>query len=129
MSKYIRLKDFTAIELDPKFLTKVNRTLEKGANRCKRAIVRKSPVGKNHRAHKYSQTWDVYTNEKTLTATIYNKENYRLTHLLENGHFIVTQKRKLIWVAPRPHIAPAFDETKDKLIQDMEKIDIDVEFK
>lgn len=127
MSKYVNLKDVKDIRLDKKFTARVFRRVVKGAERAENAIAKLSPSGANHRAHKYSETWKVYSNKPTLTAIVYNKENYRLTHLLENGHLIVTSKTHLTWVAPRPHISVGFDATKGAFVKDMEKIDVDID--
>lgn len=84
-----------------------------------------SPIGKNNRPHKYYETWHYVMKPKKHEAIVYNKENYRLTHLLENGHFIVNRKDgRLGWAAPQPHIQPAFDKIAPKFIEAMEKCKI-----
>lgn len=53
------------------------------------------------------------TNSKNEVVCIVGNENYRLVHLLENGHIVKNQfgngkgKRR---VAPRPHMRPAYEE-------------------
>lgn len=53
----------------------------------------------------YANSWTV--NEKDAKPfnvyTVYTDE-YRLTHLLENGHLIVNKKGGVGWSAPRPHV-------------------------
>lgn len=127
MSKYVNLKDVQDIRLKKGFTTKVFKTIIKGAERTEREIAKLSPSGDNHRAHKYSETWKVYGNKQTLSAIVYNKDNYRLTHLLENGHLNINSKNKLIWVPPQPHISVGFDNTKGKFEKDMEDIDVDID--
>lgn len=63
---------------------------------------------------RYASSWkskDVYESENDIRVRVYNKNYYRLTHLLENGHAKVSGGR----VAARPHIAPAEDNAAKKL--------------
>lgn len=62
----------------------------------------------------YASTWmskDVYESKTDIRVRVYNKDNYRLTHLLENGHAKVSGGR----VAGQPHIGPAEDNAAKKL--------------
>lgn len=34
----------------------------------------------------YAAGWKMKTNKKSMSYVVYNKDHYRLTHLLENGH-------------------------------------------
>lgn len=72
------------------------------------------------RTGKYKKSW---TNKKTaetsttLHVTIYSKNRYQLTHLLEKGH----AKRNGGRVAAIPHIAPAEQAGNEKLLNDIKK--------
>ena len=62
----------------------------------------------------YASTWKqkvVYEDRSDIRVRVYNEDNYRLTHLLENGHAKVNGGR----VAAHPHIAPAEDNAAKKL--------------
>lgn len=62
----------------------------------------------------YASTWKqkvVYEDRSDIRVRVYNEDNYRLTHLLENGHAKVNGGR----VAAQPHIAPAEDNAAKKL--------------
>lgn len=78
-----------------------------------------SPDGRRKKK-KYKQTWRYKQNKAKHEATVYNKDNYRLTHLLEHGHFIVNRKDGLLgWARAKPHIEPAFDRISPKFIKQM----------
>lgn len=80
-----------------------------------------TPIGENNRPHKYRETWHYVMRPKKHEAVVYNRENYRLTHLLENGHFIVNRKDgKLGWARGTPHISLAFRDIAPKFIEAME---------
>lgn len=84
--------------------------------------------GRPNRATPYKDGW--VWNEKYfkqgLRTTVWNRTNWQLTHLLENGHF-VTNLNSLTWVQPRKHIKPTFDKFAPKFVKAMRKVDIDVE--
>lgn len=122
VAKFQKIEDWNPydfkIDMDPvilKYATNMRDTLKQPP----------TPKGKNHRPHKYYETWHYTMKPKKHEAIVYNKENYRLTHLLENGHFIVNRKDgRLGWAAPQPHIQPAFDKIAPKFIEAMEKCKI-----
>ena len=58
---------------------------------------------------KYARSW-TQKKEKTYgsidTVIIHNAKHYQLTHLLENGHDIVRDGKRIGHVNPKEHIAP-----------------------
>jgi hypothetical protein len=69
---------------------------------------------------KYRKSWAVKkTNETSdsIKVVVHSKTQYRLTHLLENGH----AKRGGGRVAARPHIAPAEKRGEEQLIREVER--------
>ncbi|WP_026524726.1 HK97 gp10 family phage protein [Butyrivibrio sp. MB2005] len=69
---------------------------------------------------KYRKSWAVKkTNETSdsIKVVVHSKTQYRLTHLLENGH----AKRGGGRVAARPHIAPAEKKGEEQLINEVER--------
>ena len=83
------------------------------------------------RATPYRLGWTASETGKRniLRSTVWNKTNWQLTHLLENGHFITNIEGDIAWSAPRPHIKPTFDAMKPKYIRDMRKAKIDISIK
>lgn len=72
-----------------------------------------SPRGKGKKSGRYAKGW---TSKKDGSATvIYNRTDYMLTHLLENGHDVISRGKKAGHVSGRSHIKPV----EQKVIQDM----------
>lgn len=68
----------------------------------------------------YARTWTYKQTRLTRLGaeyTVYNRDNYRLTHLLEKGHAKAGGGR----VAPRVHIAPVEQEANKKVEQDIKE--------
>ena len=105
--------------------------IDKYARKTKTTLMGTSPKsGRPNRKTPYYAGWDV--KQEYLSSgyrdIVWNKTNWQLTHLLENGHFI-TNQGALSWSAPRKHIKPAFDSVKDKYIKAMKKAKIKADFK
>ena len=71
---------------------------------------------------KYDSGWTkrsskMKTKEKGILAVVYNKDHYRLTHLLEKGHALVGGGRTQAF----PHIAPVEQKCEDNLIKNIKK--------
>lgn len=90
--------------------------VKKAADEAVKTITSLAPVGSG----KYAKSWKVQKLTKTsggIQATVgASKPYYRLTHLLEHGHY------KVLWgkdvggeVAPRPHIRPG-EEAAEKAL-------------
>lgn len=102
-----------------------------------------SPRGDNKRTKHYADTWRSRYNKITGTSVVYNQKNYRLTHLLENGHLIVNKKWKNAgksnngwktdrvpgWSAPIPHIENAYLKAIDNYVKKMKKVEMKADFK
>lgn len=62
-------------------------------------------------------------------VTVWNKTNWQLTHLLENGHFITNSTRGIMWSAPKPHIKPTFNKVEPQFIKAMKKTEVELTIK
>ena len=74
----------------------------------------------------YNKGWTVRT-EKSRTfksgilSVVWNKEHYRLTHLLEKGHALRHGGRKVGETRPFEHIAPVDREAEENLVKNIRK--------
>ena len=58
----------------------------------------------------YASSWSTKVTRSSgrlIGVTVYNKEHYQLTHLLENGHVIKNKKGEYGRTRPIKHIEPA----------------------
>ena len=68
---------------------------------------------------RYAKGWSV---KKVGNQTVvHNRTDYQLTHLLENGHDIVSHGRKVGHFDGITHIAPVEKEVIDKMTEEVEK--------
>lgn len=78
-----------------------------------------SPKGNGPQSGQYASGW---ASKKTGGGVvIYNKTNPGLTHLLENGHDIVRNGRKVGAAAAQPHIKPVDDMVAEEMVEEIEK--------
>ena len=81
----------------------VDDVMKSGANEAKRALTSLSPA----RSGKYAKSWAV-------------KKNKGLTHLLENGHDVVVNGRKVGRAPAQPHIKPVEEMISEKIVKELE---------
>ena len=108
------LEDFADKESETLF-----QDISKAGKRAKREVVARS----TKRTGDYSKGWAIRTvkTPKSIAVTIYNKTDYRLTHLLEKGH-IIRNKYGTFGRAPaHPHIKQAQDEATNYLMTELMK--------
>lgn len=91
---------------------KLRKLIQDGAPVNKRRTKRRGTYKKSWRIKKTKDTFSVY--EKTVGSP----REYRLTHLLENGHRAKNGKT----VKAQPHIKPAADKITAEYIKGIEKI-------
>ena len=80
------------------------------------------PAGKYGSWNEYNKGWTkrkstMKTKLTGIQAVVYNKDHYRLTHLLEKGHALVGGGRTQAF----PHIAPVEQKCEEKLIKNIKK--------
>lgn len=85
--------------------------------------------GRPNRATPYWSGWEISERSRKgyLRDTVWNRTNWQLTHLLENGHFI-TNQGALAWSPPKKHIKPTFEELKPQYKRAMKKVKINADF-
>ena len=84
--------------------TEVDTAAEKTAEKAIKKLKKTSPKNKRaKRTKKYKNGWKY---EKTKRGMILHNEQYRLTHLLENGHDIIINGEVRGHAAAHVHIAP-----------------------
>lgn len=129
----INLKDFKGIKVD----IKCDKTIQEYAKKTKRTLMQPGVSPRSNRKNRkkpYWKGWDIKLYEerqgKVYRAIVWNKTNYQLTHLLENGHIIISQGRTTAaYSAPRPHIKPTFERIEPKFLRAMRDVKIEFEFK
>ena len=88
-------------------------------------MLRKKEMAEKYNGTKYASSWTSTTERNRLgdTAIAYNKQHYRLTHLLENGHVDPRTGRR---VGQRIHLKPVHDwavrEVQERIIRRLEGI-------
>lgn len=95
---------------------KVHKSVDKVTRNCVKKLKQTSP----RRYGDYAKSWASKTVEKTERSRkkrVYNKEHYRLTHLLEFGHAKKSGGR----VSEKPHIRVAEREAVAELINEIKK--------
>lgn len=95
----------------------------KQAQKELRATAPRRKKGKT--AGRYAKGWTVKSVDKKngkFEVIVYNKTDYQLTHLLENGHALVRGGRTIGkgWVDAHPHIAQAEQNAIDKVERELQ---------
>lgn len=91
----------------------VDEVMKNGANQAKRALMQTSPADTG----KYAKSWAV--KKEKGRYIVYNKKP-GLTHLLENGHDIIRDGKKVGRVQGRPHIKPVEEMISENIMNDLE---------
>ena len=101
------------------YTSNVDKTLDevmsKNAKEAKQALTYNSPATKRG---KYSKSWAVKKNKGQYI--VYNKKP-GLTHLLENGHDIIRDGRKIGHAPAQPHIKPVEEKITDEIVKELEE--------
>ncbi len=71
----------------------------------------------------YAKSWtskkDKQKNKWAYAKVVFNKNHYRLTHLLEKGHRIVNAKNGRTWVEAIAHISTVEQEAVENLVKEI----------
>lgn len=78
-----------------------------------------SPKGKGKKSGRYAKGWS--TKKVDNMTVVYNRTDYQLTHLLENGHDIVRNGKKVGHFNGIKHIKPVEEEVQERMVEEVEK--------
>lgn len=100
---------------------KVDNVIDEAAEKVSKEAVKtlRATSPKRPGGGRYAKGWATKKVEKQIV--IYNKTDYQLTHLLENGHDIVSHGRKVGHYGGQKHIAPVEQEVIEKMTEEVEK--------
>lgn len=110
----------------------MNETTKKVAKKTVKKLKETSPKGKQARTktkrgkkrRPYHETWKSSEEYNPMgnSAVVYNDQNYRLTHLLENGHVVIAPDGVAHdRTAPKPHIKPAEEAAIEEYLKETVK--------
>ena len=91
-------------------------SLRDSAKEIRKDISSNAPV----RTGRYKKSWTVKKiaeNSTSLELVVHSKNRYQLTHLLEHGHALRNGGR----VEGKPHIKPAEENGKKKLVESLKE--------
>lgn len=92
---------------------KADEAVEKSAKRAGRDTAKDLKNTSPKKTGAYASSWTTKVTRSSgrlIGVTVYNKDHYQLTHLLENGHVIVNKKGEYGRTRPIKHIEPAEQE-------------------
>lgn len=100
----------------------MKQAVTKTANAVKNAIKQEAPRD----TERYKNSWatkKTASKRHKTAVTVYSKNRYQLTHLLENGHELKDRYgNKIGDVKEIPHIAPATENAEKELMYQLRKI-------
>lgn len=108
---------------------KINKKAESVSREAAKMLRKGGPY--KERTRKYTRDWSSklnpngyrYTRGHYDVYTVYNKKNYRLTHLLENGHRIISHGHARGRTTKAfVHIRPVADFCETKMINEVEEV-------
>ncbi len=99
----------------------VRKTAEKDIEKVAKDTVQRLKQTSPKDTGDYAKSWTLKRDARTKTVTVYNKDHYRLTHLLENGYMKKNQFGSYGRQAPQKHIGPAEKEAVEELMKKIEE--------
>lgn len=112
------LEDINELEIKLDFEDIIKETCDDLAQKIKNNALNINKRGTGEYANNW--TFKIVKKGKDKIGVVYNKDTYRLSHLLEFGHIKANKyKRSNERTAPAPHVKPAYDDEKPKFIKKM----------
>ena len=100
-------------------------SMKAAVDKVSKEAVRELKGSSPKRTGAYAKSWAAkkarLTNKWAYQKTVYNKEHYRLTHLLEKGHRVVGAKNGRTRVDPIPHIEKVEKKAVENLVREMKE--------
>ena len=100
-------------------------SMKAAVDKASKEAVRELKGSSPKRTGEYAKSWAAkkarLTNKWAYQKTVYNKEHYRLTHLLEKGHRVVGARNGRTWVDARPHIEKVEQKAVETLLNEMKE--------
>ena len=100
-------------------------SMKAAVDKASKEAVRELKSSSPNRTGAYAKSWAAkkarLTNKWAYQKTVYNKEHYRLTHLLEKGHKVVGAKNGRTWVDARQHIEKVEQKAVETLLNEMKE--------
>jgi hypothetical protein len=99
--------------------------MKAAVDKVSKEAVRELKASSPRRSGAYAKSWAAkkarLTNKWAYQKTVYNKDHYRLTHLLEKGHKVVGAKNGRTRVDPIPHIEKVEKKAVNDLVREMKE--------
>lgn len=103
-----------------------NAVIQEVCDECVEELKRTSPVGNGKGRGQYARNWKhkvTLNRARQYVETVYNQGQYRLTHLLEYGHDLVSKNGKLYGRTKAiPHIKPAEEHAIENYERELKKV-------
>ena len=100
-------------------------SMKAAVDKASKEAVRELKGSSPKRTGEYAKSWAAkkarLTNKWAYQKTVYNKDHYRLTHLLEKGHKVVGAKNGRTRVDPIPHIEKVEKKAVENLVREMKE--------
>lgn len=96
---------------------------EKVAKEAVKKLKKTSPKAKRNGGHRhYADDWTIDNkSKKNYSHQIIHNKQYQLTHLLENGHNIVSHGKVVGHAKPQKHIKPVEEWVKDEVEKEIRR--------
>ena len=102
-------------------ITVMQNAVDKASTEAVKKLKSSSPKASGAYAKSWASKKTKMANKWAYEKTVYNKEHYRLTHLLEKGHRVVGSKNGRVWVDARPHIETVEKEAIETLVKEIKE--------
>lgn len=111
----------TLAEYEGVTIDSMKAAVDKASKEAVRELKSSSPKRNGAYARSWTSKKKKLANKYAYEKTVYNKDHYRLTHLLEKGHRVVGAKNGRTWVDARPHIEKVEQKAVEKLVNEMKE--------